>query len=248
MSTVDIGRSLQDALTQVINFIPHLVGALLVLLLGYLVAKGIGKLVTKALHKVRFDRALHTSSAGNVVSRIIESPSRLVGQIVYWLIYLAFISFAVSALNLAVLNQVLTGIYSYIPHVIASIAIFLVASAVSVEATRFVQRVMGRTATAKIISAVIPAVTLSLAVFMILSELNIAKDIINILFTAIVGAIALGMALAFGLGGRDVARTLLEQAVDSAKGNADMVKSDLKRASNNTKAQAQAAKANMQNL
>ncbi len=246
MSSFDFGRSLQDGVTTIVTFVPKFVGALLVLFIGYLISKAIGKLVTKALHKVRFDRSLHTSSAGNAISRMVESPSRLVGKIVFWLIYLAFISFAVSALNLAVLNTVLAGIYAYVPHIIAAIAIFLVASAVSVEAVKLVQRVMGKTALAKMIGAVIPAITMSLAVFMILNELNIAKDIINILFTAIVGSAALGMALAFGLGGRDVAKTMLEQAVGSAKENSDMMKSDLKRASANAKAQAQMAKNNLQ--
>jgi hypothetical protein len=246
MSQVDFGQSLQNGVTQVVSFIPHLIGALLIIVLGYLVSKAIGKVVTRALHKVRFDRSLHTSSAGNAISRMIESPSRLVGSIVFWLIYLGFLSFAVSALNLAVLNNVLTGIYNYVPHVIAAIAIFLVASLVSIEAVRLVARVMGRTATAKLISAVIPSITMSLAVFMILNELNIAKDIVNILFTAIVSSLGLGLALAFGLGGRDVAKGILEQAANSAKENSDMMKSDLKRASANAKAEVQSTKQNLQ--
>lgn len=241
MSRVDLGRSYQDAVTQVINFVPRFIGAVLVLLIGYLISKVIGRLVTKALHKVRFDRSLHTSSVGTVVSRMVESPSRLIGDIVFWLVYLGFISFAVSALNLAVLNNVLTGIYNYIPHVIATVGIFLIASAVSVEAVRLVQRALGRTATAKLMGAVIPSITMSLAVFMILNELNIAKDIVNILFTAIVGSLGLGLALAFGLGGRDVAKALLEQAATTAQANSESMKADLKRASRNAKSQAQDA-------
>jgi hypothetical protein len=246
MSDFSFSRSLQDGVTHVVNFVPHLLGALVILIIGFIVAKAVSKVVTKALHRVRFDRSLHTSSAGNVISRMVESPSRAVGRVVYWLIYLAFISFAVSALNLTVLNQILSGLYAYVPHVIAAISIFLVASLVSVEATKLVQRVMARTATAKLISAVIPAITMSLAVFMILNELNIAKDIVNILFTAIVGSIALGLALAFGLGGRDAAKALLEQAVDTAKDNSDQVISELKQASRTASMQAQQTKNNLQ--
>ena len=209
MTRIDLSKSYQDALTQVINFVPRFIGAVLVLLIGYLISKAIGRLITKALHKLRFDRSLHMSSAGSVINRIVESPSRLIGDIVFWLVYLGFISFAVSALNLAVLNNVLNGIYNYIPHIIAAVGIFLIASAVSVEGVRLVQRIMRRTATAKLIGAVLPSITMSLAVFMILNELNIAKDIVDILFTAIVGSLGLGMALAFGLGGRDVAKGLL---------------------------------------
>lgn len=247
MDGFDIGQSLEDGLSTIINFIPNLLGALLILLIGYFVAKGIGKLVTKALHKIRFDRAMHTSQAGNYISRVVESPSRFTGSATYWLVFLLFVSFAVSALNLDLLNQILAGIYSYIPRVIAAIVIFLVASAISAGSAAFVTRIMGRTATAKLITTVIPTITMSIAVFMILNELNIARDIVNILFTAIVGAAALGLALAFGLGGRDVARQLLEQVADSARENADVAQGDVRRAASNAKRQAREARENLNN-
>ncbi len=79
---------------------------------------------------------------------------------------------------------------------------------------------------------------MSLAIFMILNQLGIAKDIVNILFTAIVGAAALGLALAFGLGGRDVAKELLEQAADTARANSDRTKSEAQTATSNTKREA----------
>lgn len=246
MNDFSFSRSAQNALNQVANFVPRFVGALVVLLIGYLVAKGVSKLVIAALHRIRFDRALHTSPAGKFISRVVESPSRFVGQFVYWLIYLAFISFAVSALNLALLNAILNGVFGYIPRVIAALLIFLVASAVSVGAAKLVQRVMGRTATAKLISAAIPAITMSLAVFMILNELNIATAVVNILFTAIVGSAALGLALAFGLGGRDVAKGLLEQAVDSAKSKSGQVQSDMSQAVRNGQTEIRQAKTNLQ--
>lgn len=246
MDSFHIRDSLNNILSTIVTFIPRLIGALLILLIGYWIAAAIGRVVRRALHRLRFDRAMHTSAAGNMLSRMFESPAKLVGQIVFWLIYVGVISLAVSALNLPVLNDLLTNIYSYVPRVIAAILIFLVASAVSAGTAKFVQRVMGRTALAKLITAVVPAIVMSLAVFMILNQLNIARDIVNILFTAIVGAVALGLALAFGLGGRDVARQLLEQAVDSARQNSGRVKDEMRTAANNTKRAAQRMKEDTQ--
>lgn len=241
--SISYSDSFQHGFDSFINFIPHLIGALIILLIGWIVAKVLARVVTGALRKIRFDRALHTSSAGNYVSRVLESPSHFVGRVTYWLVFLAFLSFAASSLNLTLLNDILNGIYSYIPKVIAAILIFLVAGLVSVEVTRFVQRVMGRTATARVIGALVPGITMSLAVFMILNELGIAKDIVNILFTAIVGALSIAFALAFGLGGRDVARDLLEQAMTSARANSDQVRADVSRARANTTREVNAAKA-----
>lgn len=242
MDRFNIEDSIRNTMVKIFDFIPNLVAALLILLIGYWIAKLLGRVVRRALHRLRFDRAMHTSAAGTIVSRMVESPAKLVGQIVFWLVYVGVISLAVSALNLPLLNSLLAGIYSYVPRVIAAVLIFLVASAISAGTAKFVQRVMGRTATAKLITAVVPAIVMSLAIFMILNQLNIAKDIVNILFTAIVGAVALGLALAFGLGGREVARELLEQTVSSARQNSSRVQDEFRTASENTKREAQRMK------
>ena len=241
MDNNDFGSSFQDGLEGLFEYLPQLIGALLLLVVGYFVAMFLKSVVRKGLQRMRFDRALHTSPAGNVISRIVESPSRFVGRVVYWLVFLGFISLAISALNLPALNNLIGAIYSYLPHVIAAIIIFLVASTISGVAVAFVQRVMGRTALAKLLSAVIPSLTMSIAVFMILNELMIAEEIVLITYTALIGAVALGLALAFGLGGREVAARLLEQAYDAGRQNADVAKRDISRAKANTKNEAKRA-------
>ncbi|HXH04936.1 MAG TPA: hypothetical protein VNI82_00735 [Candidatus Nitrosotenuis sp.] len=231
-------QSFENGLARMFDYLPQLLGALLLLVVGYIVAKILMSLVRKALQRMRFDRALHTSPAGNVISRLVESPARFVGRIVFWLVFLGFVSLAVSALNLPALNNLIGAIYSYLPHVFAAVVIFLVASTVSGAAVALVQRVMGKTALAKLISTVIPALTMSVAVFMILNELMIAEEIVTITYTALIGAVALGLALAFGLGGREVAARLLEQAYQSGRQNADSAKRDVARAKENTKREA----------
>jgi hypothetical protein len=238
MNDFDIEQSFENILNRIIEFLPNLLGAIAILIIGYMIAKLLEKVTRKTLNRARFDRAIHNSSAGNTISRVIESPSKLGGRVAFWLVFIGTISLAVSALNLPVLNDLLNSVYSYVPNVIAAVVIFLVASAISAGAAKFVMRVMGRTPLAKLIATAIPAIAMSLAVFMILNQLGIARDIVNILFTAIVGAIALGLALAFGLGGRDVARELLEQAADSARSNKDRVKDEMSQAADNTKREA----------
>jgi hypothetical protein len=244
MNDYNIQQSFENILSRIIEFLPNLIGALAILIVGYMIAKLLETGVRRALNRARFDRAIHNSSAGNTVSRVIESPSKLGGRVAFWLVFIGAISLAVSALDLPVLNDLLNTVYSYVPNVIAAVIIFLVASAISAGAATFVMKIMGRSALAKIISTVIPAVAMSLAVFMILNQLGIAKDIVNILFTAIVGAIALGLALAFGLGGRDVARELLEQAVDTTRNNSDRIKSEVSQAADATKREAGRMKRN----
>ena len=235
MERFDLTQELEDVVGNIIAFLPNLVGALLILLVGGIIASVLAKLTQRVLKRLRFDRAVHSSPAGTTVSRVVESPSYFTGRFVFWLVMIGAISLAVAALNLPILNDLLAGIYSYVPNILAAVLIFLVASAISAGAAAFISRVMGRTALAKVVAAAVPAVTMSIAVFMILNQLGIAKDIVNILFTAIVGAVALGLALAFGLGGRDVARGLLEQAVDTARARKDSVKQEVSEAAENAR-------------
>ena len=105
--------------------------------------------------------------------------------------------------------------------------IFVVAALVSGAVAAGVTKVMGNTPTGKIVAAVVPAVVMVIAIFMILDQLQIAEQIVTITFAAIMGALALGLALAFGLGGRDVAGRLLEDAYEKGRAAKDQARQDV---------------------
>jgi hypothetical protein len=235
MERFDLTQEFENVVGNIIGFLPNVLAALLILIIGSIVASALARLTRKVLQRLRFDRVIHSSAAGSMVSRVIESPSYFTGRIVFWLIMIGTISLAVAALNLPILNELLGAVYGYIPNIIAAVIIFLIASAISAGGARFVQRVMGNTAMSRVVSTAIPAITMSLAIFMILNQLGIATDIVNILFTGIVGAVALGLALAFGLGGREVARGLLEQAADNARAKQDIIKEQVNQAAQNAR-------------
>lgn len=244
MNGFDIGNSLENGVTKIFDYVPQVLGALLLLIVGYLVAKVLQSIVRGVLYKVGFDRALQNSPAGSMINRAMSSPSGATGNLTFWLVFLGFLSMAIAALNLPLLNELIAAIYAYLPHVIVSVVIFLVASAVSAAAVAFVQRVMGGTPTAKLISAVVPTLTMSIAVFMILTELMIAEEIVLITYTALIGAAALGLALAFGLGGRQHASQLLDRASVAAQRSAGTVKRDVIQAKQNSKREVKKARSN----
>jgi hypothetical protein len=217
---------LRDLLATIARWLPSLVGALLILLIGYLVSKAVDGLVRRALRKVGFDRLIHRGTGGSYIERVIPSPSNLVGSALFWLLWLGTISIAVTVLGVPALTNFVYAIYSYVPNIVADILIFLVAGAVSTVAAALVTRLMGETPTGKLVATVVPALTMLLAVFMILNQLQIARDIVNITYTALIGSVALGMALAFGLGGRQVAAKLLEQAYESGMHAARQARQD----------------------
>lgn len=218
---------LQDSLRRIANWLPSLIGALLILLIGYLVAQGVEALTRGVLRRVGFDKFIHKGTAGSYLSRVIPSPARALGSVVFWLIWLGTLSIAVTVLGVPALTAFVYSIYGYIPNIIAALLIFLAAGVVSTAAAGLASRLMGDTPTGKMVSTIVPALTMLIAVFMILDQLQIAKDIVNITYTALVGSVALGMALAFGLGGRNVAEKLLDQAYESGRAGVHQAKRDL---------------------
>src|SRR5829696_2182162 len=110
MAAVDISKSLQRGIDDLIGFLPRLIGFLLIVLIGFLVAKLLQKVVTLALEKVGTDRAVMSGSGGQYVSRLAPdvSPSRLIGQVVFWFVFLGALSIAISSLGIAALNDFLT--------------------------------------------------------------------------------------------------------------------------------------------
>jgi ABC-type Fe3+ transport system permease subunit len=212
IAAVDISDSLQRALDDLIGFLPRLIGFLIVLLIGFLVAKAIQKLVTVALEKVGTDRALRSGRGGEYVQRAAPdvSPSDVIGRVVFWFIFLGALSIAISSLGISALNEFVADVFNYLPNVVVAILIAVVAIPIAGGLAKLAERTWADSPMGKMLGTAIPALVLGIAVFMILNQLRIATDIVVITYAALMGAIALGAALAFGLGGRDVASRMLE--------------------------------------
>jgi hypothetical protein len=215
-AAVEISESLQRGIDDLIGFLPRLIGFLLILLIGYLVAKALAKVVTLALEKLGTDRALSSGTTGEYVEKIAPdiSPSNLIGRVVFWFIMLGVLSIAISALGIAALNEV------------AAILIGVIAVAIAGAVARLVTSALGGTPLGKLLATALPALVIAIAVFMILNQLRIATEIVTITYAAVLGALALGMALAFGLGGRDVASRMLEDAYQRGREERARIRSE----------------------
>jgi small-conductance mechanosensitive channel len=214
LAAVEISESLQRALDDLLGFLPSLIGFLIVLLIGFLIAKALQKLVAVALEKVGTDRALRSGTHGEYVQRVAPdvSPSQVIGQVVFWFILISALAIGLSSLGIQALNEFIASVLNYLPNIIAAILIFVLAIVVAGAVAKLVERTMGDTPMGKLMGTAVPALVLGIAVFMILNQLRIAPDIVVITYACLMGAVALGAALAFGLGGRDVASRMLEDA------------------------------------
>ena len=229
LAAVDIGDSVQQALDSFFGFLPNLVGFLVILLVGYVIAKVARKAIAALLQKVGLDRALHTSDAGQYVERVSPgaSPANLIGAVAFWFVFLFAISAAIGALKIPALSDFIAQVQAFLPNIIVAAIIFVVAAALAGVVGGAAHKLMGDTPTGKIVRAVVPGLILAIGTFMVLDQLNIAPQIVTITYAALLGMLALAGALAFGLGGREVAGDLLRNAYHSGQQNKDQVKRDM---------------------
>ena len=219
MPLADIGDSFQRALDEFFAFLPNLLGALVILVLGWIVARLVARLVESGLRAAGADRALASGTAGEYKQRVAPGVqvSALVARIAFWFVFGLAILLAVSALGIEALSQAIEGVVSYLPNIIAAILIVLVAIAIAGAVGGLAQRLMGGTMLGRLVQTAVPALVITIALFMALVQLKIAIQIVVATYVLVLGAIALGFALAFGLGGRDVARQMLMGAYESGR-------------------------------
>ena len=246
MILFSIRSTIDDGFAVFFAWLPRVAGFLAVLLIGYLIAKLIGNLVYRATHRAGLDRTVHSGAGGNFIQRAVPAPSRLLGRITFWALFLGAVSIAVSVLGIETLTAAVAAVWAYIPNVIAALLIFLVAGAVAAAVVGLVRRVMGDTALGTIVATVVPILVMTIATFMILEQLKIAPGIVQITYTALVGAIALASALAFGLGGREVAARMLEGAYQKGQENKEQYKRDLNQGVSRAQQEAREKKAGLE--
>jgi hypothetical protein len=221
VAAVHIAQSLQQGLNSLISFIPNLVGCLIILFVGYLIARIVKVVVAKLLETVGLDRALSGSQAGTYVERVSPGarPSRLVAVVAFWFIFIYAIAAALDALKLPALTNFMANVQNYLPNVIAAVLILVIGVAIAGAVGGLVDRLMGDTPGGRMARTVAPTLILAIVVFMVLNQLKIASAIVTTTYIALIGMLAVAGALAFGLGGRELAARMMRDAYDSSHHN-----------------------------
>lgn len=189
------------------ELIPALLGALIIVFAGYLLAKVLERLVDRFLRRVGLNKMLERGGVMQAVERSGAhlNPSRVLANLVFWLVMFAVILVAANALGLESLASVFGELVSYIPSVIAAIVIILVGIVLGQFVGGLIAASAGALHGGRALARVGSGGVILLAVFMALQELGIATDIVTTAFAILFGAIALAIALAFGLGSRELA-------------------------------------------
>lgn len=216
---LDIGDSFQNFSDEFFTWLPRLIGALVILLIFFVVARIVRKVIGKALASAGIDRAVRSGRYGEYVTRYAAgfTPSTVIATIGFWFVLLTGVLLALSTLGIDALDNAIASIVGYLPNVVAAIVILVVAIAIAGIVGGAIAKLMGDTALGKIAASIVPVLVLTVAVFMALVQLEIATQIVVGMFYIVLGGIVLAAALAFGLGGRNAAQRLLDGAYEKGQ-------------------------------
>ena len=209
-----ISASLQNVWTQFLNGLPAFLAAVVVLIIGILIASFLGKLVKKVLDMGKVDDLVDRTGVNRQLGTSI-SVTAVIAWIVKWFFIIATLLAVVNILNIEQVTAFLNQVLLYIPNVVVAIIIL----ALGLVAGNFVQSIVESTATAsgmsKVATDALAAISKwAIVIFSLLAalvQLGIASGLIQFLFTGFVAMVALAGGLAFGLGGRDKASRWLDK-------------------------------------
>src|SRR5687767_3081957 len=220
-------------LTAFLVALPSIVGALLLLVIGWIVAGFVGGLVARLLRKIGVDQLATKAGITAFLQRArlnLDAPG-LVGGIIKWYVRLIFVVMAANAVGITAVSDVLGQIIAFIPNLLVALLI-LGAFAWLAGVTR--NLVTGATESAGVpnsglLATLAYATVLGFGIVAAASQIGVAATLINILFTGIVAALAIAIGLAFGLGGREEAARVLGNFRGQVSSAADRVNANPER-------------------
>jgi hypothetical protein len=209
---VDIVRSLQEALSQFFSYLPQLLGAIVILIVGYIVARILQAVVGRILQGIGFDGWMERAGIKRFFDRADtrQTPASILGRLVFWFVFIIAIVMATDALGIRQVSAVFSQLIAYIPNIIAAILILILASLLANFVAGLVRGATGM----DVLGTVAQVAIIVYAVFAALTQLGIAVQLTAPTFLIVLGAVALAAAIAFGFGAQGVARDIVERAYE----------------------------------
>jgi hypothetical protein len=199
----------------VIGFVPNLIVALVIVLIGWGIGVLFGRVVSQVIRAIKIDEALRRAGVENFLNKggLNLNAGNFLGGLVRWFVILVFLVGALDVLHLSQVTLFLKDILNYLPQVIVAVLILIAAGLVS-DAMKKV--VLSSAMSAEVSSAGFLATATKWAIWVFailvaLSQLGIASGFIQTIFTGLVVALSLGLGLAFGLGGQEAASRTIEK-------------------------------------
>jgi hypothetical protein len=211
----------RTVLAQISQFMVNALLVLIILLIGWLLSKLVKAVVSKTLKTAKINELSSRVELDKLLSKggITYSLSDLIGVICYWLGLLMTFMVAVNAVGLTVAADLLNQVLLYIPNVIAALFILILGMFVSTLLKNIVQTAANNAGLSqgKLLAQVVETIVIAFAIFVGLEQLQIGIRITELTIAIILGSLGLGLALAFGLGCKDLAGKFVAELAERLK-------------------------------
>ena len=210
-----IVASFDKFLGKVVTFLPNLLAMITILVVGFITAWVIKTLLLRFLKAIQFDRVSERWGLTHVLSRggMAYSPASLVSRFFYWVIVLITLILGINALEVAATQNFIAQFFSYLPNLFAAVIILVIGYLIAIflGQAALIAAVNARMDSAKLLSRSVRWFIIILSLTMALYHLGIAEKVIVAAFSITFGGIVLALAIAFGWGGRELAKDFLER-------------------------------------
>lgn len=207
--------SVSAALASVFEFLPRLLGFIIILVVGWILASILAKAVAGLLRTVNFNELARRSGISDFIHSMGTDvdAAGFVALIAKWFVRIIALVVAFDALGLPAVSEVLQELLLWLPNLVVAVVMLVLGG---LAANALANIVRGATSEAELgdpdlLAGITKAAVWGFAIIVAVNQLGIAQTLVNTLFTGIVAALALAIGLAFGLGGRDAAARTIER-------------------------------------
>jgi small-conductance mechanosensitive channel len=203
-------QPLQEAISVFLSYVPQLIGAIIILIVGYIIAKVLQAVVARVLKGVGFEDWMERGGIKRFFeqAQTQETPSSILGKIVFWFVFIIAITMAANALGIQQISGFLNQLIAFIPSIFAAVLILLLAGILA----NFVSGIVRGATGSGLLGTVAQYAIIIYAAFAALTQLGIAVQLTAPTFLIVLAGVALAAAIAFGIGGQEVAREIVEKA------------------------------------
>ncbi len=211
--TDSIRSTLTGLVTGLVEFFPSLLLALFILAVGWLLARLVRAIVVRLGQRVGFDKLIERTglTGGLQQAQITQTPSSLVAALFYWLILLNFLLTALKHIGLSEAVQPLEKFIGFLPSVVAGLVTLILGSLLVQFVSRAVQGALAGMGIDfhQALGNIVRVLLMAIVVIIVIEQIGLDVTLLTNLFTSVLTIVVAGLALAFGLGGREVARNVL---------------------------------------
>lgn len=217
-----MGQMILDRLTQTlsrfvsaaVDYIPRLLALVIIFFLGWCIAFVARWIIRRFVALMKFESFSQRGGVTQTLSRLGLPPAgEIVARVVFWVIWVCFMVLGLSVLGIPTLEEGITHFFEFVPHIFVALIILYVGfwAAHFFSRTTLLAAVNANFPLPRLLAGFVQLIIAILAVTMAFEQLGLARTAVLIAFSITFGSIMMGLAIAFGLGGREAARRLLEK-------------------------------------